>query len=90
VTAADLQEAVDLERWLLHVERRVAVAVAHRRERDPAPDDPFRGLYVNDETVDRLLGGAAPLATPAPAPALDDAPLNPVVASSVLPAREGT
>jgi ABC-type uncharacterized transport system permease subunit len=32
-----------------------------------------------------------PLRTPAPtAPALDDAPLSPVVASSALPAREGT
>ena len=30
----------------------------HRRADDPAPDDPFRGLYVNDETVDRLLGPA--------------------------------
>ena len=34
-----------------------ALAVDHRRADDPAPDDPFRGLYVNDEAVDRLLGG---------------------------------
>ena len=41
------------------VETRVRLAVEHRRADDPAPDDPFRGLYVNDETVDRLLGRAA-------------------------------
>ena len=41
---------------LLEVESRVRVAVGARRADDPAPDDPFRGLYVNDETVDRLLG----------------------------------
>ena len=31
---------------------------------DPAPDDPFRGLYVNDETVDRLLGDVEPWPDP--------------------------
>ncbi len=43
------------------VEARVRVAVDHRRSDDPAPDDPFRGLYVNDETVDRLLDGLEPM-----------------------------
>ncbi len=42
---------------LLDVEERVRLAVDHRRSDDPTPDDPFRGLYVNDETVDRLLAG---------------------------------
>jgi ATPase family associated with various cellular activities (AAA) len=38
------------------VEARVAAAVAERRRTDPAPDDAFRGLYLADEHVDRLLG----------------------------------
>jgi hypothetical protein len=52
-----------LEAWIGAIEQRVAGAVARRREGDPAPDDPFRGLYVNDEAVDRLLEGHR---TPAP------------------------
>ena len=39
------------------VEDRVRDLVAQRRADDPATDDPFRGLYVNDEMVDRLLAG---------------------------------
>ncbi|MGB3686944.1 MAG: AAA family ATPase [Ornithinimicrobium sp.] len=37
------------------VEQRVADLVAARRRKDPEPDDPFRGLYINDETAQRLL-----------------------------------
>jgi hypothetical protein len=37
------------------LEARVRAAVARRREDDPNPDDPFRGLYLTDEDVDRLL-----------------------------------
>ena len=37
------------------VEDRLRALVAERRADDPAPDDPFRGLYLSDETVDRLL-----------------------------------
>ncbi len=37
------------------VEQRVEALIAHRRADDPAPDDPFRGLYLNDDTVDWLL-----------------------------------
>jgi hypothetical protein len=37
------------------VEERVRALVAERRRDDPNPDDPFRGLYVSDEIVDRLL-----------------------------------
>ena len=48
-----------LERAML-VEDRIRALVAHRRHHDPAPDDPFRGLYLSDEVVDALL-------TPAPA-----------------------
>jgi hypothetical protein len=43
------------------VEARVRLAIDHRRSDDPSPDDPFRGLYVTDETVDRLLAGLEPL-----------------------------
>jgi hypothetical protein len=41
------------------VEQRVRELVAERRAADPAPDDPFRGLYLNDDAVDLLLGSAA-------------------------------
>ena len=37
------------------VEHRVRELVQRRRGDDPTPDDPFRGLYVNDQVVDRLL-----------------------------------
>ena len=37
------------------VEGRVRALVAKRRSDDPAPDDPFRGLYISDEHVDALL-----------------------------------
>ena len=47
------------------VESRARSLVAERRRADTAPDDPFRGLYLSDEHVDRLLSGrvAAPLGT---------------------------
>ncbi|MGB3256634.1 MAG: ATP-binding protein [Ornithinimicrobium sp.] len=41
------------------IERSVRDLVADRRRDDPEPDDPFRGLYVSDETADRLLGTRA-------------------------------
>ena len=31
----------------------------HRRADDPAPDDPFRGLYLTEEVVDQLLSPAS-------------------------------
>jgi hypothetical protein len=37
------------------VEQRVRDAVAARRATDPAPDDPFRGLYLTPEAVERIL-----------------------------------
>ena len=37
------------------VEDRIRQLVAARRADDPQPDDPFRGLYLSDEMVDRLL-----------------------------------
>ena len=39
------------------IEERIRALVAARRADDPAPDDPFRGLYLSDEAVDRLLDG---------------------------------
>ncbi|HEY7815467.1 MAG TPA: ATP-binding protein, partial [Nakamurella sp.] len=41
------------------VEDRIRDLVQHRRADDPAPDDPFRGLYVTDEVVDQLLAPSA-------------------------------
>ncbi|MDH6137738.1 hypothetical protein P3T37_007171 [Kitasatospora sp. MAA4] len=48
-----------LERLRL-VEERVRRAVDARRAADPGPPDAFRGLYLDEETVDRLLS-AGPL-----------------------------
>jgi hypothetical protein len=45
----------DLLAHLDRTEARVRVLVAHRRADDPNPDDPFRGLYLPDEEIDRLL-----------------------------------
>jgi SpoVK/Ycf46/Vps4 family AAA+-type ATPase len=42
------------------VEERIRTLVAHRRGFDPAPDDPFRGLYLNDAAVDTLLADTPP------------------------------
>ena len=58
------------------VEQRIRLLIAERRADDPAPDDPFRGLYLTDEAIDRLLDsdpGAAVTVDGAPAAALDDA-----------------
>ncbi|MDQ0850366.1 hypothetical protein QFZ65_002304 [Arthrobacter sp. B3I9] len=42
------------------VEERIRLLVASRRAEDPQPDDPFRGLYLSDEAVDRLLATPSP------------------------------
>ncbi|HEY8788661.1 MAG TPA: ATP-binding protein [Actinopolymorphaceae bacterium] len=39
-------------------------AVDRRRGLDPTPDDPFRGLYISDDQIDRLLSDPAPPASP--------------------------
>jgi hypothetical protein len=52
------------------VEDRVRALVAHRQADDPAPEDPFRGLYLSDDDAARLF------ARPAPAPAVDTAVLG--------------
>ena len=40
------------------IEDRIRALVLHRRADDPAPDDPFRGLYLTEEVVDQLLAPA--------------------------------
>jgi hypothetical protein len=49
------------------LEARVRAVVAARRHGDPAPDDPFRGLYLAAEQVDRLLAAPPELAPVPPA-----------------------
>ena len=44
-----------LEARLGVLESRVRAAVERRRETDPQPDDPFRGLYLSEANVDDLL-----------------------------------
>ncbi|MDT7746276.1 MAG: hypothetical protein QOE59_5354 [Actinomycetota bacterium] len=39
------------------VEDRVRRAVALGVETDPRPDDPFRGLYLTEDAVARVLAG---------------------------------
>jgi hypothetical protein len=48
--------AVGLLGRLARLQDVVTAAVQRRRLDDPAPDDPFRGLYLSDDIVDRLLG----------------------------------
>jgi hypothetical protein len=44
-----------LYRRLARLEARVRAAVERRRAVDPDPEDRFRGLYISDDQVDRLL-----------------------------------
>ena len=52
-----MAELADVLGRLADLERRIRGAVAARRVGDPAPDDPFRGLYLSDEAIEDLLGG---------------------------------
>ena len=45
---------------LAAIEERVAEAVAARRADDPNPDDAFRGLYLSEAGVDRILESHGP------------------------------
>ncbi|OFE15414.1 ATPase [Humibacillus sp. DSM 29435] len=45
----------DLMGRMSFVEKRIRTLVELRRAGDPQPDDPFRGLYLSDDAVDRLL-----------------------------------
>ncbi|WP_209306369.1 ATP-binding protein [Blastococcus sp. CT_GayMR19] len=63
-------DRADLFRRVGVLEDRIRALVAHRRSDDPAPDDPFRGLYLSEEAVDRLLLPRVP--DPAPDTAVVD------------------
>jgi hypothetical protein len=52
---------------LAALEASVQAVVAARRALDPSLDDPFRGLYIGDEDVDRVLAQALPRPAPSPA-----------------------
>src|SRR4029077_14973133 len=67
-TAADPSVTHVLRRLEL-VEARVRAAVARRRTADPETDDRFRGLYISQTHVDRLLADRSAPATPDPAAA---------------------
>ncbi|MER6800153.1 ATP-binding protein, partial [Amycolatopsis mediterranei] len=49
---------------LARLEQRIRDAVDSRRAADPNPDDPFRGLYLSNETIDALLEGLREPFTP--------------------------
>jgi hypothetical protein len=77
------------------VEHRVRRAVADRRRSDPHPDDPYRGLYLTDETVESLLASRRePYSAPPPEPSATEpgrladlaaaAPLTPLDAELLL------
>jgi hypothetical protein len=51
-----------LARRLQVLDARVRRVIAARRAGDPQPDDPFRGLYLSDETLDWLADRPADLA----------------------------
>ncbi|WP_375425730.1 ATP-binding protein [uncultured Friedmanniella sp.] len=55
MTAVDSASLEQLLGWAALVEARVRSLVAAARTGDPNPDDPFRGLYLSEEAVDRLL-----------------------------------
>ena len=51
----DRSDLGDLLSRLGQVEQGIRDLVAARRATDPQPDDPFRGLYLSDDAVDRVL-----------------------------------
>jgi hypothetical protein len=64
-----MNDALDVFELLHDLRARVADAVAAQRALEADPDDPFRGLYVADHHVDRLLSSAAsPVRGPRPDP----------------------
>src|SRR2546429_4270686 len=51
------QSLIHVLRRLELIEARVRAAVARRRAPDPETDDRFRGLFISQGHVDRLLAG---------------------------------
>jgi hypothetical protein len=60
----------------VEVEMRVRRAVEARRQTDPDPDDGFRGLYLTEENVARLLDAEGARAYPPPGPSVPFADLD--------------
>ncbi|MGW1412351.1 ATP-binding protein [Streptomyces sp. NPDC002403] len=56
------------------VEQRIRRAVEARQLTDPDPDDAFRGLYLTDENIARLLDETEARAFPYPVPDSEEAP----------------
>ncbi|MQA15107.1 MAG: AAA family ATPase [Pseudonocardiaceae bacterium] len=56
---------------LVRIEYRVRALIVERRAIDPAPDDPFRGLYLSDEAVAAILDRPAMLVG-SPEPELEE------------------
>jgi hypothetical protein len=65
--------AVSLLGRLARLQDAVGGAVGRRRADDPAPDDPFRGLYLSDDVIDHLLSEPGAVADRVP---VDDCRLN--------------
>src|ERR1700687_6105743 len=63
------ESLINVLRRLELIEARVRAAVARRRTTDPETDDRFRGLYISQTHVDRLL--AEKSATPPDASAAE-------------------
>jgi hypothetical protein len=72
MTAVAADHRTDLWVRLSAVEQRVRQAVADRLSTDPAPDDPYRGMYLSPDAVERLLS-----TSPQPTPLDDLARLEP-------------
>jgi hypothetical protein len=62
---------------LARLQDAVGGAVGRRRADDPAPDDPFRGLYLSDDVIDHLLAEPGTAADQVP---VDDSRLNQLAA----------
>ncbi|MFJ2909449.1 ATP-binding protein [Streptomyces sp. NPDC087228] len=69
------------------VEHRIREAVEVRQRTDPDPDDAFRGLYLTDENIARLLDQEEARAFPSPVPSFaadsDGMPVGPARLTSL-------
>jgi hypothetical protein len=81
-----VEEALTLLRRLQRLEFAVRAAVARRREGDPQPDDPFRGLYLSDEAVDAALAAAREPFDPWPTDPVHDPNVEPANAPGLVDA----
>ena len=76
-TAADEAANWSTAHLLAHLElvrAQVEAVVAARRQVDPKPDDPYRGVYTDEREIDSLLAhGGSVARRPPPNPAIDAA-----------------